>query len=113
MKKVLQNIVISIFSNFYTLFGSYIKKGKGAASLKKVKNKLSFIGSGVRFNGTVTITAPGSTAIGNNVHVGDNAFLRTEGGLEIGDNTHISRNITIYTQNHQYQGAVCLSTRIQ
>ncbi len=49
---------------------------------------------------------PSKSVVGNNVHIGHNAYFRTTGGLTICDNTHISRNVTIYTDSHNYAGAV-------
>lgn len=70
-----------------------------------LKMRLGQCGRGVRLNGRVHVTSPEKIRLGNNVHINDNAWFRSEGGLEIGDNVHISRNLTIYTRNHNYQGA--------
>lgn len=67
-------------------------------------SQINFIGQDCKFNGKIIITDPACVSIGNNVHIGDNAYFNTMGGLVIGDNTHISRNVSIYTQNHNYNG---------
>ncbi len=73
-------------------------------NVDRLKEKIRLIGEGCSFNGIIYISDPNYVVVGNNVHIGNNAFFHTAGGLTIGDNTHISRNVTIYTQNHNYQG---------
>lgn len=51
------------------------------------------------------ISRPDQMRVGNNVHINRRAFIRAEGGLSIGDNVHIASNVTIYTINHNYEGA--------
>lgn len=70
---------------------------------KKILSK-AIVGKGVRINGDIVVKNPGMVILGNNVHIGSNAFFSAMGGLCIGDNTHISRNVTIYTNNHNYEG---------
>ena len=67
--------------------------------------QVPLLGTGIEVEGALHLTGAKCAAIGNNVHIGDNAYIRAEGGLVIGDNTHISRNVTIYTINHDYEGA--------
>lgn len=71
----------------------------------RLKKRIRVMGEGCIFNGTVYMSDPDYVVVGNNVHIGDHAYFKTAGGLTIGDNTHISRNVTIYTQNHNYQGS--------
>lgn len=52
------------------------------------------------------VTGLSNLAIGRNVHIGRDFFLRADGGLAIGDNTHISHRLTVYTLNHNYEGAL-------
>lgn len=70
---------------------------------KKVLSK-AIIGKGISINGDIVITSPEMLILGNNVHIQRNAFFSTRGGLCIGNHTHISRNVTIYTNNHDYDG---------
>lgn len=77
------------------------------AEAQRAEDALSVVpmrGTGVKVNGSLTLTGPASAAIGNNVHLGDGTYIRAEGGLVIGDNTHISRNVSIYTISHEYEG---------
>jgi acetyltransferase-like isoleucine patch superfamily enzyme len=71
-----------------------------------IRKKLKYCGTGVKINGRITVTDPEFCVLGNNVHIGGNCYFSTIGGLTIGDNTHISRNVSIYTNNHNYQGDV-------
>lgn len=58
-----------------------------------------------RFYGRSMITNPSKLMIGEFARVGRNCFLFCDGGLFIGDGTILSRNITIYTGNHNIDGA--------
>lgn len=52
------------------------------------------------------ITGHAKLEISKNVHIGRNFFIRANGGLSIGANTHISHQLTVYTINHDYNGAL-------
>jgi len=87
--------------------GRWIRRALAAAQradAARLMDRLGSCGHGVRFGGSIRISAPEHAHIGHNVHIGDGAFFRAEGGLTIGDNAHISRNLVIYTINHQYEG---------
>ena len=69
-----------------------------------IRNQAGVCGDGIRVNGPIVVSAPRVLTIGQNVHIGSGCHFRCEGGIIIGDNTHISRDVTIYSDNHQYQG---------
>lgn len=104
VKSLLKIIVGRIGYKIY----KFLEYAKGCISEEKSKaiiKRFQSHGYGVKLNGfNWYISSPSHLIVGNNVHLGDNAFLKTEGGLIIGDNTHISRNLTVYTQNHNYDG---------
>jgi acetyltransferase-like isoleucine patch superfamily enzyme len=93
-------------------FNKFYKNYK-VKELYKYKNekellisRLHSVGFGLKLNGRLHyISSPNKVILGNNVHIGDNCYLKTEGGLTIGHNCHISRNLTLYTVNHDYNGA--------
>ncbi|WP_262733120.1 acyltransferase [Gaetbulibacter sp. NE] len=87
---------------------AYIKTRTYKESENKISGiitEIKSVGYGFKYNGTnLYISKPKKVIIGNNVHIGDNFYAKTDGGLIIGHNTHISRNVTLYTENHNYEG---------
>ncbi|ARA93318.1 hypothetical protein AWN76_009180 [Rhodothermaceae bacterium RA] len=70
-------------------------------------SRMGQVGRGCRLGYDVNITGLECIYLGNNVHINDGARIAGEGGLFVGDNVHVARNCTIYTHNHNYEGA-CL-----
>lgn len=104
LKKQIKKITKKYLDRIYFYFKN---KDKELTFKKKQEliSKMLNAGFGLRLNGEKHVfSSPKKVIIGNNVHIGNNFFAKTEGGLIIGDNTHISRNVTIYTENHNYQG---------
>lgn len=107
LKKVANNRIFlqTIINNpFFVEELTKVKEEKQINKNNILIAKLQSCGQDIDIKGSIFISEPKSTAIGNNVHIGDNAYFSSAGGLTIGDNTHISRNVTIYTVNHNYQG---------
>lgn len=104
MKRKIKNLLIRVIAILYNKYKHIFRVAKGKAEYDRVKNKIKFIGYGVKFNGKITITNPECLELGNNVHIGDNAYIRAGGGVIIEDNCHISRNLILYTENHDYKG---------
>lgn len=106
---VIKKICLPVIDYFLSKIITRVRKLEGRLKQKQLNHLLySFqsTGYGVRLNmERWHIRHPEFLVIGNNVHIGDNPYFVCDGGLIIGDNTHMSRNITIYTRNHDYEGA--------
>jgi len=106
LKKLLA-LIIRIIGPFLSEELEKVKLEVKRRELLYSKRGINSVGSGVRLNGQIFISAPECVAIGNNVHIGADCYWRTDGGLTIGDNTHISRNVIINTTTQNYEGS-CL-----
>lgn len=91
------------------LLGRLLLLGRRAASVAMRTRQEQLM---ARHGGTVTLAGPGyitgldNIRFGQNISIGHDFFIRGEGGLVIGDNAHISHRLTIYTHNHDYNGAL-------
>jgi acetyltransferase-like isoleucine patch superfamily enzyme len=85
----------------WTALEPHVKKAIGEAILKTIENK----GRGCLVFGPATIHFPEKLVLGDHVRIGAGSFFHCLGGLTIGDNTSISNRVTIYTSNHDYEGA--------
>lgn len=106
MRNFLKRKVKKYFDRVYIYFQ---KKDRELVEDRKnrIIGKFKSVGTSFKLNGNNHfISKPENVLIGNNVHIGDNFYAKSEGGIIIGHNTHISRNVTIYSENHNYNGSV-------
>jgi acetyltransferase-like isoleucine patch superfamily enzyme len=109
LKNKVRNFLIKLFLPFGQIFLEIIKlsqEKKQNISNTCLLENIPLKGDGIKINGHVNMTHPRNIVLGSNVHIGNNCWFFSLGGIIIGDNVHISRNVTIYTANHNYNGAL-------
>lgn len=108
MKTILKKIILNFlepFINYIIRRSRYDERQKKKDVKTSIIKSFQSVGYGFCLNGSIwNFISPRKIILGNNVHIGHNAYFHGGGGLIIGDNTHISRNVTIYTNNHDYNG---------